>query len=60
LLALACGDPLVRWSDGTTGPGRGEFDCDIGDATAVAFSPDGHLCAAGGQDGRVAIWEVTE
>lgn len=58
LLATACGDSIVRWWHGTTGEERGTFDWDIGKITAVTFSPDGSLCAAGGEAGRVAIWDA--
>lgn len=58
LLATACGDTVVRWWDGVTGKARGRFNWNIGPITAVAFSPDGGLCAAAGDDGRVAIWDV--
>jgi WD40 repeat protein len=60
LLATACGDRLVRLWDGATGAARGEVDCGVGGVTAVGFSPDGGLCAAGGREGRVAVWELGE
>lgn len=58
LLATADGDAVVRWWDATTGAELASYDWDIGGVTAVAISPDGCLCAAGGQDGRVAVWDV--
>jgi hypothetical protein len=58
LLATACGDAVARWWDATTGAARATFECGVGGVTAVAFSPDGRLCAAGGQGGRVAVWDV--
>jgi hypothetical protein len=58
LLATACGEPLVRWWDASTGAKRETFDWGIGGVTAVAFSADGCVCAAGGEDGQVAVWDV--
>jgi WD40 repeat protein len=58
LLATACGDPLVRWWNAATAAKRKTFDWGIGGVTAVAFSADGCLCAAGGKDGQVAVWDV--
>jgi hypothetical protein len=58
LFATANGDAPVRWYDAKTGAERATFDWGIGSITAVAFSPDGSLCAAGGEGGQVAVWDV--
>lgn len=58
LFATANGDAPVRWYDAKTGAERETFDWGIGSITAVAFSPDGSLCAAGGEGGQVAVWDV--
>jgi WD40 repeat protein len=58
LLATACGDEVLRWWDGRTGSARQTFDCGVGPLTAVAFSPDGCVCAAAGDKGRVALVDV--
>ncbi|MFO0842836.1 MAG: hypothetical protein U0797_10635 [Gemmataceae bacterium] len=58
LLATACGDEVLRWWDGLTGAARQTFDCGVGPLTAVAFSPDGCVCAAGGEGGHVALVDV--
>jgi WD40 repeat protein len=58
LLATACGDEVLHWWDGVTGAERATFDCGIGPLTAVAFSPDGCVCAAAGEGGRVALVDV--
>jgi WD40 repeat protein len=58
LLATANGDSIVRLHDAQTGTERETYDWGVGNITAVAFSPDGHLCAAGGQHGQVVVWDV--
>ncbi len=42
----------------TEGELAAEFDCPCRDMRALAFSPDGQLLAAAGQDGRLAIWDL--
>jgi WD40 repeat protein len=58
MLATVCGDAVLRWWDGTTAAARESFDCGVGPLTAVAFSPDGCVCAAAGANGQVALVDV--
>jgi WD40 repeat protein len=34
------------------------FTWDIGRMRSIAFSPDGALAAAGGDTGKVVVWDV--
>lgn len=58
VLATAHGDARVRWWDVARGTERACYDCGAGGVTAVAFSSDGLLAAAGGSDGQVVVWDV--
>jgi WD40 repeat protein len=51
-------DGTVRLWDSTTGAETRSFDWGIGKVQAAAVSPDGMLCAAGGDDGHLVVWDV--
>jgi WD40 repeat protein len=48
----------VRVYDTATWQIRQSFAWDIGQLRSVAFSPDGCLAAAGGDSGKVVVWDV--
>jgi WD40 repeat protein len=56
--ATAGTDHTVRFWNSTTGEAGPVFDWRAGSLTAVAFSPDGLTCAAGGDGGQVVVWDV--
>ena len=57
-LAVTSNDATVKFYDTTTWRLAQAFDWDIGRLRSVAFSPDGMLAAAGGDRGKVVVWDV--
>lgn len=58
-LAVIHGGPtLVKLYDGVTLKPLRKFKWNIGPLRSVAFSPDGTLAAAGGDDGKIVVWDV--
>jgi WD40 repeat protein len=51
-------DDTVRLWDASIGAPGPVFDWKLGSVTALAFSPDGLTCAAGGEKGQVVVWDV--
>jgi WD40 repeat protein len=56
-LATTSNDALVRVYDPATRQLRQTLTWAIGKLKCVAFSPDGSLAAAGGDGGRVVVWD---
>jgi WD40 repeat protein len=58
LLAATSNDATVKLYDAQTWKHVRTFTWDIGRMRSVAFSPDGTLAAAGGDRGKVVVWDV--
>jgi WD40 repeat protein len=57
-LAATSNDSTVKFYDTSTWQMMHAFDWDIGRLRSIAFSPDGMLAAAGGDKGKIVIWDV--
>jgi len=51
-------DGTVRVWNPDTGVELQSFDWGVGKVQCAAVSPDGTLCAAGSDDGRIVVWDV--
>jgi WD40 repeat protein len=60
LLMTAGGDGGVRYFDPKTGAEVRSFDWGVGPLSCSAVSPDGMRAAAGGEAGKVVVWDVDE
>lgn len=60
LAAIMRGQTLVKFLDADTLKVTHKFNWRLGEMKAVCFSPDGTLCAAGGMNGKVVVWDVDE
>jgi WD40 repeat protein len=57
-LAAISNDATVKFYDTVTWTLTRAFDWDIGRLRSIAFSPDGMLAAAGGDKGKIVVWDV--
>ena len=57
-LAATSNDATVKLYDTTSWKVAESFDWDVGRLRSIAFSPDGMLAAAGGDRGRIVVWDV--
>src|SRR5262249_39753174 len=57
-LAATSNDETVKLYDTTTWELARTFTWKIGRMRSIAFSPDGTLAAAGGDKGKVVVWDV--
>jgi WD40 repeat protein len=57
-LAATSNDATVKLYDTSTWQVAHSFNWEIGRLRSVAFSPDGMLAAAGGDKGKIVVWDV--
>src|SRR5262249_44354078 len=57
-LATAVSDGTTRYWDATSGRETARYGWELGKVRTLAFNPDGMTCAAGGDTGRVVLWDV--
>jgi WD40 repeat protein len=57
-LAATSNDATVKLYDTSTWQVAQAYNWDIGRLRSVAFSPDGMLAAAGGDKGKIVVWDV--
>jgi WD40 repeat protein len=57
-LAATSNDATVKFYDTATWKVAEAYDWEIGRLRSVAFSPDGMLAAAGGDKGKIVVWDV--
>jgi WD40 repeat protein len=57
-LAATSNDATVKLYDAATWKMVRAFDWDVGRLRSIAFSPDGMLPAAGGDKGKIVVWDV--
>jgi WD40 repeat protein len=57
-LAATSNDATVKFYDTATWTEAKAFNWKIGRLRSVAFSPDGMLAAAGGDKGKIVLWDV--
>jgi WD40 repeat protein len=57
-LAATSNDATVKLYDTSTWKVAQSFNWEIGRLRSVAFSPDGMLAAAGGDKGKIVVWDV--
>src|SRR5262249_33771342 len=57
-LAATSNDQTVKLYDTATWKVKTAFDWKIGRLRSVAFSPDGMRAAAGGDSGKIVVWDV--
>ncbi len=56
-ILAGCKDGTVRLIDLASGEQTAQFEAESG-VLSLAFSGDGHLAAAGGQDGSIHVWRL--
>ena len=57
-LVTSGNDAAVRVWDAATWRPAQTFTWDVGKVKSVAYSPDGLLAAAGGDKGKIVVWDV--
>jgi WD40 repeat protein len=57
-LAATSNDGTVKFYDTTTWKMVQAFNWEVGRLRSLAFSPDGMLAAAGGDKGKIVVWDV--